>query len=191
MNRIRRVGPMLEAAQPRDYKRIEDAEEFFRMLKRREQIPWKVRDRILAAATAIARESDTENSCSWGGRCRITYGDFDDHNDIRQLGVTFTRSGGPGDSLQWRADCSIFSHDDDYWSISIEQSIKVNREVALAAPPSRRPFSGPVDLIQGISMFLCDDVRGLEAALRDTVSASSAKSGQVMAGIVELLGMFG
>jgi hypothetical protein len=179
MNRIRRVGPMLEAAQPRDYKRI-DAEEYYRMLKRREQIPWKVRDRILAAATAIARESDTE----------ITCGDFDDHNDIRQLGVTFTRSGGPGDSLQWRADCSILSHDDDYWSISIEQSIKV-KALIYGNPPSRRPFSGPVDLIQGFSMFLCDDVRGLEAALRDTVSASSAKSGQVMSGMVELLGMFG
>jgi hypothetical protein len=46
-------------------------------------------------------------------------------------------------------------------------------------------------MIEGVNIFLCDDLRGLDTALRDTVLKSSEKFGQVESGVKELRDMFG
>jgi hypothetical protein len=183
MNRILRISPMLEAAQPSDYKRIE-AEEYFRM--KREKIPWKVAAKFFATTPVMALESGTKIVRA---RSNTDYGVFTDWTDIQERGrseeqdvisVIFTRGGYSGDFFVWSAECTIMLHEDDWWSIYIEQSFKTRYQSQSAGP-----------MIEGVSIFLCDDLRGLDTALRDTVIKSSEKFGQVESVVKELRDMFG
>ena len=187
MNRILRISPMLEAAQPSDYKRIY-ADQYFKM--KREKIPWKVAAKFFATTPIMALESGTKIARA---QSNTDYGVFTDWTKVDHqepgrreeqdvISVIFTRGGSFSDFFVWSAECTIMLHDDDWWSIYIEQSFNVQ-------PRYQRQHAGP--MIEGVNIFLCDDLRGLDTALRDTVLKSSEKFGQVESGVKELRDMFG
>jgi hypothetical protein len=176
MNRIRRVGPVLEAAQPREYQVIYHDSDYGKMNKNREDIPWRVAARVFSIMESIARENGIEvkNMTS-----RPMQGDF----VYEGLNGHFRKKGGANDEWMWWAEYVILMLDDDYWSLRIEFNLgKTERNGGWVRG---HPAFG-----RRYSMFRCDDIRGIEAAVSDTIGMATAKSGEIFSAFTGLSDIF-
>ena len=163
---------MLEAAGDSAYEAVLDDMGFANMNKNREDIPWRVAARVFSIMDSIARENgiDVKNV-----HTRPMQGD----SVYERLNGHFLKKDGPEDEWVWLAEYVIRMLDDDYWSLKIEFNLGTTKR-----------GGDWVSLIRSYSMFRCDDIRGIEAAMSDIIKIATTKSREIISAFTELSDTF-